>query len=325
MKYTVLGFSQKNLIDLDITVTEALLLRGFVDFKDARRKDGSPVMVSRIIDEKQYYWLEYDFVREEFPILGLGSPDSVYRKLKKLAEKGLLEHKTVRAGGTYSYYTLGPKYYQLLSNSDEKEENDKEENELISEFESKICKLREVTNRDFVKICEGYDKDFIVGIIDLCAGKGKSFNYFKKALKDKISKGIITKELLDKSQEDFKKEMEAKKIAALKEKQDPKVPTKEEREAIKESVDNKTKSEVVEGLEDLEEIKEVLKKDIPKIGFKTWIEQLVIKKENDIVKIFAANDFSKETVKKKYEANIIKALISCNVTYKEISYELIEI
>lgn len=198
--------------------------------------------------------------------------------------------------------------------------------EGINYFEKNICTLGKTTKEKFINILEQNNLDFIKAVIDYCKDKkATSFAYFEKAITSYLEKNINTKELLEKSINEFKAEMEKRKIAALKEKQDFKIPTKEKRYAIKQELDNKVKFDVVESLEDLNAIKEVLKKDIPEIGFKTWIEQLVIKKENDTVKIFAVNDFSKETVKKKYELNIIKALISCNVTYKEISYELIEI
>jgi predicted transcriptional regulator len=107
MKYTILGFSQKKLIEHKLDVLDALILRYFIDFKDTDK------MVSEIFENDKYYWVEYEGILKAIPIIGL-KKDTVYRRLKKLVEIGILKHQTKRKGGTYSFYSTGSMYGQLI-------------------------------------------------------------------------------------------------------------------------------------------------------------------------------------------------------------------
>ena len=49
------------------------------------------------------------------PILGFTSKDRLYRKLKEMSNKGILEHKSIRnKEGSFSYYTFGEIYQELV-------------------------------------------------------------------------------------------------------------------------------------------------------------------------------------------------------------------
>ena len=109
MKYTILGFSQEEMIKLNIDYVDALLLRYFVDFKDTKK------MVSKIFENEKYYWVKYETVIEQYPILDIKKKDSVYRRFKKMVKAGVLIHKTQKQGGVYSYYALGPNYLRLIA------------------------------------------------------------------------------------------------------------------------------------------------------------------------------------------------------------------
>ncbi|WP_051540271.1 conserved phage C-terminal domain-containing protein [Clostridium ihumii] len=111
MKYTILGFNQKKVLDLKLTIEDLLILRYFIDFKD------SGDMVSRIIDNEKYYWVKYESINEEFPILKF-KKDTIYRRLKKLVELNILVHTTVKdKNGSYSFYNIGRNYKILISDS----------------------------------------------------------------------------------------------------------------------------------------------------------------------------------------------------------------
>lgn len=112
MRFTIEGFCQKTLLELELDYVDAVILRYFVDFKD------SGAMINKKIDDKIYYWVKYEGLIREVPILKLKSRDSVYRRFKKLCEKGVLEHKTLRNCGTYSLFRLGEKYIDLLNYDD---------------------------------------------------------------------------------------------------------------------------------------------------------------------------------------------------------------
>lgn len=107
MRYNIYGFSQKKLIDYGLDSIDAMLLRYFVDFKVTGK------MVTKIIDGKNYYWVQYKKVIEEYPILGL-KDDSIYRRFKNMTKKSILQHKTVRDRGVYSFYNLGAEFKYLV-------------------------------------------------------------------------------------------------------------------------------------------------------------------------------------------------------------------
>lgn len=108
MKFTILGYSQTKLIEFGLDTTDALLLRYFVDFKD------SGTMVKEEIEEKTFYWLKYEGVIRELPILKL-KRDTVYRRFKNMAKKNILSHKTIKRNGVYSYFDIGENYIKLIS------------------------------------------------------------------------------------------------------------------------------------------------------------------------------------------------------------------
>ncbi|AKC63202.1 putative phage replisome organizer [Clostridium sporogenes] len=109
MKYTIHGFNQEKAIELGLDNDDLLILRYFIDFKD------SGAMVSRILNDRTFYWIKYEAILEQLPILKL-KKDSVYRRLKKMCKSGILEHKTIKKNGTYSFYSVGKTYIELVSN-----------------------------------------------------------------------------------------------------------------------------------------------------------------------------------------------------------------
>ncbi|MBU5484146.1 conserved phage C-terminal domain-containing protein [Clostridium sp. MSJ-11] len=109
MKYTILGFKQSELVKLGLDTVDALILRYFVDFKDSGR------MVREKVDNKVYYWVKYEGIIESLPILNL-KKDAIYRRLKKMSNVNILEHKTIIGNGMFSYYGIGSKFIELISN-----------------------------------------------------------------------------------------------------------------------------------------------------------------------------------------------------------------
>ncbi|WP_160680382.1 hypothetical protein [Clostridium sp. C8-1-8] len=108
MKYSIMGFKQDKLMELGLDIKDAAILRYFVDFMDSLK------MRSEIIDKEIYYWVKYEGIINQYPILKLNNVDSVYRRFKKLVQLSILKHKTVINNGKYSYYTLGEGYEELL-------------------------------------------------------------------------------------------------------------------------------------------------------------------------------------------------------------------
>ena len=106
MKYTIHGFSQQKAIELGLDDRDLMILRWFVDYKDTGK------MVKKILDNDMYYWIKYEGIQEAFPIINW-KKDTIYRRLKAMALKGVLKHKTVKEFGTYSFYAIGPNYLGL--------------------------------------------------------------------------------------------------------------------------------------------------------------------------------------------------------------------
>ena len=73
-------------------------------------------MEKRIIDGKEYFWISYEYVLQELPILKI-SKKTLYRCFKDLVDKGILTHAFVKDGGSYSFYGFGKGFFSLVSSS----------------------------------------------------------------------------------------------------------------------------------------------------------------------------------------------------------------
>lgn len=162
MKYTILGFSQKKLVELDIPLDEALILRYFVDFKDSGK------MAKEYLQDDVYYWINYETLKRELQILGI-SRDRVYRKLKHLTKLGVLKHKTKKQGGTFSFYAIGSRYVELISSSVE-------------------------TTDDTVKIPGGYGENTGAGKVKIPEGYGGNNGTKDSSIKDSSINNPSTKD-----------------------------------------------------------------------------------------------------------------------------------
>lgn len=118
MKYTLEGFSQEAALSMRATITEngttktikldiidLTIIRWIIDFY--------PNMKKTLIEGTEYVWLDYSTFVEDMPLLGL-SKQSLYKRCTKMVQLGVLKHTTVRSGGTFSYYGLGPEYSRLV-------------------------------------------------------------------------------------------------------------------------------------------------------------------------------------------------------------------
>lgn len=107
MKYTIEGFSQEKLIEFGLDVNDAIILRWFIDFKDTGK------MSSEIIENDKYYWINYEALLRDLPIMNI-KKDTLYRRLKKMESVQILKHFTKKQGGTYSMYAVALNYCQLI-------------------------------------------------------------------------------------------------------------------------------------------------------------------------------------------------------------------
>lgn len=116
MKYSFLGYSVKKIMELNLDVKDLAILRYFDDFMESGK------MNYEVIEGVKYYWISYKNIEDELPFLGLGKR-SIMMRMLKLRDLGILAHYTKKEGGTFSYYSLGEKYKELLYINDN---NDKD-------------------------------------------------------------------------------------------------------------------------------------------------------------------------------------------------------
>lgn len=227
MEYTIHGFSQENAIKLGLDDRDLLILRWFVRFKDNGK------MASRIIDGDKYYWIKYEGVVEDLPITNIKSNDSVYRRLKKMAQVKVLKHRTIKEGGTYSYYCLGENYPSLVDTAkklsdiypnpsdlypDGTDLNPEQKtlipypNNIISCMKEGLEEVlnyykREIVNRYvltkieedfFLKICDKIQYDLVIRAMEISIEANvKELRYIKGIIKKWLADDITTLEKLE--------------------------------------------------------------------------------------------------------------------------------
>ena len=122
MKYTIEGFSQEYALTLTkkvptsngkeklirVDCNDLVILRWFVDFY--------PRMMKVEIDGKQYAWVKYQALLEDLPLLDI-KKRMLFERLQKLVDFGVLSHKSIKSGGSFSYYGFGENYIKLIDNS----------------------------------------------------------------------------------------------------------------------------------------------------------------------------------------------------------------
>lgn len=199
---------------------------------------------------------------------------------------------------------------------------------LVELFNDSICELKKTTTIKFMKYVEKYDKEFIEAIIAYCEERNaKSFSYFQKTIDRYISEDITTVDALNSSIKNFKEGNKTKKNNALKAKDEARK-EKEFEDTINENIledminDKNTAEEVQNKIntgENVNELKELLKKDMTDVQFKTWIAGLDFKLNANELFIVCPNSFTKDVLVKRYEYIIKNAVkqVGLNV---EIEY-----
>lgn len=94
MKY-IFEFEQEKAIEIGLDMEDLLILKWIKMF--------TTEMKSIEMDGNIYYWIKYEKLLNDLPILRFKSKKSLFRKFDGLVQKGILIHQTVRVGGTYSY------------------------------------------------------------------------------------------------------------------------------------------------------------------------------------------------------------------------------
>lgn len=122
MKYTIEGFSQKYALSFKKTVpykdkektikldfTDLVILRWFVDFYPNMRKMS--------VDGREYAILTHNKLLSDLPLLDITKRACIER-MQKLVEFEILDYQLVKEGGTFSLYTFGKNYINLVRSTD---------------------------------------------------------------------------------------------------------------------------------------------------------------------------------------------------------------
>lgn len=144
MQFSFLGFSVKKVMEFELDVKDLAILRFFQDFMKSGKMNYEEV------DGVKYYWISYKNISEEMPFLGLGKRTVMMRMLR-LRDLGLLSHYTKKEGGTFSYYTLGDKFNDLLYTS---------ENRLLSKIEDESKNIRREISGQGTRNMNSIDEQF---------------------------------------------------------------------------------------------------------------------------------------------------------------------
>lgn len=111
MKYTIEGFSQAWMITLKMDCQDAIFLRWFADFIQSGK------MKTLDVAGHTYYWLKYDAVVEELPILGI-EKRQLGTRLKALCDNKILGFHLQKAkDGTHTYFRIMPDSWNALTSS----------------------------------------------------------------------------------------------------------------------------------------------------------------------------------------------------------------
>lgn len=112
MKYTIEGFAQDKLLELQLDVSDAFILRWFIDFA------GTGNMKRLIHDHQIYYYVKYSGIISDLPVLGINSTKGIGKRFDRYVEKGLLLKTVQRQGnGTILFFAPTRKLIELQYNS----------------------------------------------------------------------------------------------------------------------------------------------------------------------------------------------------------------
>ncbi|MFX0141037.1 MAG: hypothetical protein ACFFDN_45785 [Candidatus Hodarchaeota archaeon] len=122
MRFTVEGINVNELLKLNqgFDTHDCLILRHIIDLIQTGK------MASIIWENQKYYRIKYQKALESLPTLQIRSREGFRKRMLKYEKCGLMQHVTLKMGGTYSYYRFTEKVKALVTKYDPKEEKKKE-------------------------------------------------------------------------------------------------------------------------------------------------------------------------------------------------------
>ncbi len=173
-----MGFSQKAVLDIiesghKIDVADLLILRWFADFSHTGK------MTKMIEGNDTYYWINYQTVLDDLPILNIGKR-MLAARLQKMVDAGILKSILKKSGGIFTMYGFGDKYEMLISDSVQKNAG------VVNKFTEGV--------NEFTGDCKNIDKGYVKEL-----AKGMSINLQTKdtSIIDISTKDISIKNNID--------------------------------------------------------------------------------------------------------------------------------
>lgn len=109
MKYTIMGFNQEEVCRIGLNLTHLTIIRWLTDFH--------PKMSKKQIENTEYFWVNYQAILNDLPVLNI-KKTMLENRFRELVKLKVLKHKTIRKGGTFSYYSFDDNYYLLLKKNE---------------------------------------------------------------------------------------------------------------------------------------------------------------------------------------------------------------
>lgn len=122
MKFSILGFDQSRLVELKLSLPDAMILRWFVDFQSTGR-----MCQWSSADLGTFFQVKYKAIIDDLPVLGISTTRGLKKRFDNLVSAGVLDSYTHKKGGTFSCYRIG-KEYESLVRKQGSEQNDRGRN-----------------------------------------------------------------------------------------------------------------------------------------------------------------------------------------------------
>lgn len=195
MKYVILGFQQQKLINENLTVEDAFILRTIKDMF------GSASMEFKDIEGTRYMWVNYTYLLKQMPIVG--SKRNLMRRIEKFGNQHLLlrvmeftkydKKNDKDLKGKFAYIAPTVKLDEL-QDYDPALEEDEKKNDLMTESHKDLM----------TKSHKGYDK---IAYGDMTKSHNKdTSNKIDPSIKDTKEKNILS---FEKKKDDiYKREIE---------------------------------------------------------------------------------------------------------------------
>lgn len=206
MKYSIL-INQKLSIDnsLNLDIVDLAIFEYIKDFSHSND------ILKFMEDWKVYYWISYQKIIDDMPILSIKTKDGIYRRIKKLIKEWILEENENNAKLWRSYFCFWQNYNMLVLKSDPSDEkpyppgwktvppsDEKSDDNTITDKTIKIYSSKEESHDVVVSEKKEYwDKNINIIIETIKKNNNWIIDWtvqanrrFWKLLKDKIDKII---------------------------------------------------------------------------------------------------------------------------------------